>query len=88
MGFQETFVGSGERYDYHSMCIPQIPCTKAENRKKVNFYTLGEFFLLLTGSDSGTRPWNVLPLLALNQEEQLLAAETAIQVCVAACTPY
>jgi len=39
---QEMFIGSGERYDYGSMCVPQLPCTKKENRKKLNFYTRGE----------------------------------------------
>jgi hypothetical protein len=41
MGFKETFIGSGDRYDYGAMCVPQLPWTKAENRKKVNFYTKG-----------------------------------------------
>lgn len=37
MGWRELFIGDRERYDYGSMCQPQIPCIKA-SKKKLNFY--------------------------------------------------
>jgi hypothetical protein len=41
MGLKEAFIGDGERYDYGSMCMPNIPCITKE-AKKLNFYSKGE----------------------------------------------
>ena len=40
MGFKETFLGDGERYNYVNMCIPQLPWRKTN--AKLNFYTRGK----------------------------------------------
>jgi hypothetical protein len=40
MGFKETFIGDGERYNYRHMCIPQLPWRKTD--AKLNFYSKGE----------------------------------------------
>jgi hypothetical protein len=40
MGFKETFIGDGERYNYRQMCIPQLPWRKSN--AKLNFYAKGK----------------------------------------------
>jgi hypothetical protein len=40
MGFKETLLGDGERYNYVHMCIPQLPWRKTD--AKLNFYTRGK----------------------------------------------
>mmetsp|Transcript_33222 Transcript_33222/g.48777 ORF Transcript_33222/g.48777 Transcript_33222/m.48777 type:complete len:583 (-) Transcript_33222:111-1859(-) len=53
MGFRETFIGTGDRYNYASLCIPTYPCAKAEDKKPMNFYGKDEaipiFLSLLMG---------------------------------------
>jgi hypothetical protein len=38
--FQEILIGDPDRYNYGSMCVPNVPCMKQE-KKKVIFYTKG-----------------------------------------------
>lgn len=53
MGFKELIFGSGERYNYCSLCIPTYPCAKAETKKPINFYGKDEpipiFLALIMG---------------------------------------
>jgi hypothetical protein len=42
MGFKETFIGTGDRYNYASLCVPTYPCAKIEDKKPMNFYSKGE----------------------------------------------
>jgi hypothetical protein len=42
MGFKELFFGSGDRYNYGSLCVPTFPCAKPESRKAINFYSKGK----------------------------------------------
>lgn len=41
MGFQDAFLGSGERFDYASLCLPTYPCAPKESKKALNFYGKG-----------------------------------------------
>jgi hypothetical protein len=41
MGIKDIVLGDSERYDYSTMCKPNIPCMNME-RSKLNFYTKGE----------------------------------------------
>mmetsp|Transcript_33398 Transcript_33398/g.38875 ORF Transcript_33398/g.38875 Transcript_33398/m.38875 type:complete len:573 (+) Transcript_33398:94-1812(+) len=38
MGFFDVVCGSGERYNYASLCLPTYPCKKAEDKTAINFY--------------------------------------------------
>jgi hypothetical protein len=61
--FQEILIGDPDRYNYGSMCVPNLPCTKQE-KKKVIFYTKGTschvesylLVLLLCGYNNGAIP--------------------------------
>ena len=39
---KDTFIGSGEKYNYLDLCVPTWPWAKKENKKKVPFYGKGE----------------------------------------------
>jgi hypothetical protein len=41
MNLKDIFIGDSERYDYSTMCMPNIPCI-TKSSKKLNFYTKGE----------------------------------------------
>lgn len=41
MGFKETFLGDGDRYNYRQMCVPQLPWRKSN--AKLNFYAKGKW---------------------------------------------
>jgi hypothetical protein len=43
--FKELFIGDEERYNYGSMCVPNVPCMNQE-KHKVNFYAKGTFHVL------------------------------------------
>jgi len=38
---RDKLIGDPERYDYTSMCMPNIPCMNQE-KKKLHFYTKGK----------------------------------------------
>lgn len=40
MGFRETFIGDGDRYNYGAMCVPSLPWRKTD--QKLNFYAKGK----------------------------------------------
>jgi hypothetical protein len=40
--WKATFVGEGDRYNYGSMCAPNIPCSKNQEKPKSNFYAKGK----------------------------------------------
>ena len=43
---KDYIFGSGERYNYTDMCMPQMPWKKAEHKKDVNFYALSKFVVI------------------------------------------
>jgi len=42
MGFKETFLGEGKRYNYGSMCAMTYPCCSKAEKTEVNFYSKDE----------------------------------------------
>ena len=42
MGIKEIFFGSGDRYNYSSLCMPTYPCAPSDKKKGFNFYGKGK----------------------------------------------